>query len=301
MHPPYHIHYLCRGDIDTEKWDACVHLVYGKSWYLDHMTDGGWDALIEGDYKVVMPLTWRRKWGVRYLYQPAFTQQLGLFATDTISHPVIDAFLEELGRHYRFAEIYLNYRNTHPVLQPFTNLILDLHTSYAELTAGYKQDLVNNLKKANRSSLQYTDDIDLTETLSLFQQHYSSRLPHLTRQDYHRFKGLCIALQKKGQLLLRGIVDVRRQLLATALLPRDNHRLYLMQSTVTSPGRREGANHFLLDRLIHEFAGQDLILDFEGSEKPGIAHFYRNFGSQDQPYYFFRHNRLGWPWRLFKK
>jgi len=300
MHPPYHIHYLHRKDIDTEKWDACIHLVYGRSFYLDHMTAGQWDALIMGDYEVVMPLTWKRKWGISYLYQPPFTQQLGLFATGTISPGIIGAFLEELGRHYKFAEIYLNYRNAHPSLKPFTNLLLDLNTSYEELTAGYKQDLLNNLKKAGRTSLQYTDEVDLSETLLLFQRQYGHRTPHVTKKDYHRFKALCIELQKKGQLLLRGIKDTRQQLLATALLPRDERRLYLVQSTVTPAGRGTGANHLLLDRLIHEFAGQLLTLDFEGSEQPGIAHFYRNFGGYDQPYYFLRHHRLGWPWRLFK-
>jgi hypothetical protein len=303
MRPPYHIHYLRREDLDTAKWDACIHLIYGKSWYLDHMTGGGWDALVEGDYQVVMPLTWRRKWGVRYLYQPAFTQQLGMFAKDAIPPQLIDAFLQELIRRYKFAEIFLNCRNIYPGLKPFTNLILDLRTSYNELAAGYKQDLVNNLKKANRSPLQYTDDLDLFQTLSLFQQQYSSRMGHLTGQDYDRFKALCITLRKKEQLLLRGITDLSGQVLATALLPRDDHRLYLVQSSVTPAGRRTGANHFLLDRLIHEFAGQgqSLILDFEGSELPGIALFYRNFGSRNEPYYFYRHNRLPWPLNLFKK
>jgi hypothetical protein len=300
MPPPYHIHYLRRKDIDTEKWDACIHLIYGKSYYLDHMTAGQWDALVKGDYEVVMPLTWKKKWGVRYLYQPPFTQQLGLFATDMIPPPLIDAFLKESGRHYKFAEIFLNYQNAHPGLQPFTNFILDLHTSHGELTAGYGPSLPNDLKKAGRSSLQYTGDIDLLQTLSLYQQYCSPRLPHVKEEAYTRFQALCITLQQKGQLLLRGVRDSRQQLLATALLPRDKNRLYLVQSTVSVAGREKKANHFLLDRLIHEFAGQDLVLDFEGSEEPGIARFYRNFGSQDQPYYYYDHNKLSWPFRLFK-
>jgi hypothetical protein len=43
-----------------------------------------------------------------------------------------------------------------------------------------------------------------------------------------------------------------------------------------------------------------MILDFEGSDHPGIAHFYENFGSINQPYFFYRHNRLPWPLRLLK-
>ena len=300
MSQPYHIHYLTRKDVLPEKWDACINLIYGKSYYLDHMTDGQWDALILEDYEAVMPLVWKKKWGVRYCYQPAFTQQLGIFSADIPSTGLIEAFLSQLQKHYRFAEIFLNYTNACPGLKPYTNFILDLNAPYEELAANYRKDLKKNLKEASLSSFQYTDDPDLLQTLSLFRQQYGPRLPHVKEEAYTRFQTLCSTLQKKGQLLLRCVRDQQQQLLATALLPRDKNRLYLLQSTILPAGRQGGANHFLLDRLIREFAEQPLWLDFEGSEEPGIAHFYRNFGAKDQPYFFYRHNRLPWPLKYLK-
>ena len=68
--------------------------------------------------------------------------------------------------------------------------------------------------------------------------------------------------------------------------------MYLLQSYVSKTGRGMKANHFLIDRLIHEFAGTGLILDFEGSDVEGISHFYRNFGGVDQPYFFMKYNEL---------
>jgi len=301
MHAPYHIHFLHRKELDTEKWDACAHLIYGQSYYLDHMTERQWDALVMGDYEAVMPLTWKKKWGVRYLYQPEFTQQLGIFSKDPIPSQLTEAFLKELGRHYKFAEIFLNYLNKHPDLRPFTNFILHLNAPYHKLERQYKGKLKYSLTKARHASLQYAADIAPVTVHSLYIQLYGRRMPHVKAKAYSRFQTLCHFLQEKGQLLVRGVRDHRQQLLATALLLRDKNRLYLMQSAVTAEGRKEQAGHFLLDRLIHEFAGQPLILDFEGSEEPGIAFFYKNFGSEDQPYYFLRRNELGWPWRLFKQ
>ncbi|HEY4207505.1 MAG TPA: GNAT family N-acetyltransferase [Puia sp.] len=298
MHSPDDIHYLRRQDIDTAKWDAAIHLIYGKSYYLDHMTDGQWDALIAGDYKIVMPLTWRRKWGITYLYQPAFTQQLGLFSTDPIPWHKTNAFLKECGRHFKFSEIFLNYRNPTPGLKSCTKLVLGLNASYEHLAASYKRDLLNNLK--NAGSLHYVHGPDLAHALSLFRELYSHRLPHLSSGDFDRFGQLCSALEKKGQLVHRAVTDNNGQLLATALLPRDGDRIYLLQSTVSTAGRLLGANHFLLDRLIFTLARQRLTLDFEGSEQPGIAHFYRNFGAKDQPYFFYRNNHLPWPLRYLK-
>ena len=66
-------------------------------------------------------------------------------------------------------------------------------------------------------------------------------------------------------------------------------------------GRQKAAGHFLLDNLFREWAGHPLLLDFEGSELPGVSFFYSNFGGHDQPYYFYRYNDLPWPLRLFKK
>ena len=81
------VHYITYQQIDKSKWDNCIDtaangLVYGYSFYLDAMAKH-WDALVLDDYEAVMPLTWRKKFGIRYLYQPAFTQQLGIFYKGT--------------------------------------------------------------------------------------------------------------------------------------------------------------------------------------------------------------------------
>ncbi|HEX9514205.1 MAG TPA: GNAT family N-acetyltransferase [Puia sp.] len=307
MSTPYHIRYLKRQEIDLQKWEACIDrspngLIYGRSFYLDYMTAGQWDALVLEDYTAVLPLTWKQKAGIRYLCQPAFTQQLGIFSLTPPPPSLVEDFLARLNTHFRFAEIFFNYQNEHPSLQAYTNFILPLDTPYAQLSAQYKKDLVKNLKLAARarSPVQYLSDFDLSTALDLYQRQYQGRTPHVKEEAYRQFKELCLFLAPAGKILLRTLTDHRQQPLAIALLLREKDRMYLLQSTVLPAGRQTGANHSLLDHLIREFAGKPMILDFEGSEIPGIAHFYRNFGAKDQPYYFYRHNGLPWPLRLFK-
>ncbi|HSQ44739.1 MAG TPA: hypothetical protein VLM16_07060, partial [Ginsengibacter sp.] len=77
------ISYLPQANIDKQKWDRCIDaapngLIYAYSFYLDAMSKN-WDALILNDYEIVMPLTWNKKYGVYYLYQPFFTKALGIF------------------------------------------------------------------------------------------------------------------------------------------------------------------------------------------------------------------------------
>ena len=300
-----HIHYLKRKEIDPVRWDNCIHqsansLIYGLHFYLDHMAAGQWDALILGDYEAVMPLPWRRKYGIRYLYQPPFTQQTGIFSAQPLPADLIETFLQNIRKHFRFAEICLNHGNALAPLQPRANFILPLNVPYSQLAIHYKKDLVRNLRLAARSPLIYSTEPDLTATLESYRREYSVRTPHVRPHDYAHFESLCRYCQVRDQLVLRAAIAPGSGIIATALLLRDRNRLYLLQSTTPAAGRRKEANHFLLDQLIREWAGSGLLLDFEGSGIPGIAHFYKNFGSIGQPYYFYRHNQLPWFFNLFK-
>jgi hypothetical protein len=71
------IRYLQRDQIDTVQWDNCIGnapngLIYGHSFYLDRMAVN-WDALVLNDYEAVMPLPWKKKWGIYYLAHPPLT------------------------------------------------------------------------------------------------------------------------------------------------------------------------------------------------------------------------------------
>lgn len=299
------IHYVPHDRIDVARWDACIDqaatpLIYGCHFYLDHMAAGQWDALILGDYEAVMPLTWRRKYGIRYLYQPAFTQQLGIFSARSLPAGLIEAFLQRAQRHFRFAEIFINGNNIPAGSQPRCNYILPLAAPYEHLAAKYKKDLQRNLKQSARSSLIYSAGADLEPALDSYRREYGARTAHVSTNDYRRFAALCRDCRNRNQLVLRAATTPAGEIMATALLLRDRRRLYLLQSTTPAAGRHKEANHFLLDQLVREWAGSNLTLDLEGSELPGVAHFYKNFGSIDQPYYFYRYNRLPWFVSLFK-
>src|ERR1044071_9207251 len=92
-----HIQYLTYKEIDKVKWDACIDnadngLIYAYSFYLDHLALH-WDALVFNDYEIVMPLTWNKKYGIYYLYQPFLTAQLGVFGKN-ISEEIFSKFLK---------------------------------------------------------------------------------------------------------------------------------------------------------------------------------------------------------------
>lgn len=298
------IRYLQREDIDPDRWDACIHhaangLIYARSYYLDTMA-AHWNGLILGDYEAVMPLTWNRKFGFSYLYQPAFTAQLGIFYKNDPARADNSLFIAQAKKYFRFCEIPLNYANTVPDSRLQANYVIDLEKSYQEIRRGYKKRLFENLREAGSFSLEYQIGTDFEEVVHLFKNQYGHRLPHIRQSDYHHFEKLCEELQNRKMIFIRQVKDNSGVLLNNSIFFRDDHRIYNIMSVSLTEGREKRAHFYLLDQLIAEFSANKILLDLEGSDVPGIAEFYRKFGSYNQSYPFLKYNNLPFPFRFFK-
>jgi hypothetical protein len=123
----------------------------------------------------------------------------------------------------------------------------------------------------------------------------------LRDRDFSNFAALAKKLAEKKMCFTRKITDNNGALLAIGLFLKDKRRIYNLVNTTTDEGRLKEANHFLLDEVIREFAGQSLLFDFEGSDIPGVKAFYEKFGGTDQPYFYYHYNKLPALLRLFKK
>lgn len=69
-------------EIDRERWDECIRksfngIIYAYSWYLDIVCPS-WEALIEGDYKIVMPLSIGKN-GTALFVPTIFCSAIGCF------------------------------------------------------------------------------------------------------------------------------------------------------------------------------------------------------------------------------
>ena len=109
------IKYLKNKEIDKQKWDACINdaangLIYGYSWYLDIIAEK-WDALIYDDYSAVMPLTRKSKFGIKYLIQPVYMQQAGIFFKQKLSETELENFINHIPKKFKKITINLNSEN----------------------------------------------------------------------------------------------------------------------------------------------------------------------------------------------
>jgi hypothetical protein len=240
-----------------------------------------------------MPLTWNKKWGIRYLFQPPFAPQLGIFSERPVSSEWMNRFIDQARQHFKFAEIFFNHSNAgENFTSTHCNLVVPLHEGFESVRGRFKSDLVKNLNRARKFNLQYSSTTDYTTAIRLYMESYGKALPRLRARHYEQFSEVCRMAEKQQRLLVRKVTGPNDELLAVNLLLKDERRLYNLMSTTLPNGRTMEANHVLMHEIIREFSGQPLVLDMEGSDLPGIARFYRKFGSLDEPYYFLRYNNL---------
>ncbi|MDP9230430.1 MAG: hypothetical protein M3O67_07145 [Bacteroidota bacterium] len=304
MSSSYDIQYLTHIDIDKKKWDDCIHnstcpLIYAYSFYLDHLA-ANWHGIVLNDYEAVMPVPWRKKWGIRYCYDVPFIQQCGCFQPVTSNYTEI--FLKTFFRFCRYGDYNFNYRFDSNIkeLKTYTNYILDLSESYDSISKNYSGDLINNLKKANKETFTYSKE-DHDTVIDLYKSLYHERILHVTDLDFENFRRLCYYLQTQNQMIIRKISNSNNDLLATALILKDKKRMYNLINSTTAEGRKTEANHFLFDNIFREFAASGLVFDFEGSDIPGVKSFYEKFGAFNQPYYKLHFNNLPFPLNILKR
>jgi hypothetical protein len=71
-----------------------------------------------------------------------------------------------------------------------------------------------------------------------------------------------------------------------------HNRAYYILVGNSPESKANGSSHALVDSFIRDHAGKQMILDFEGSDIPGLIAFYTGFGAVNEPYPFLKMNRL---------
>lgn len=303
MQPEKQITYHERKEIDVSKWNRCIKdagngRIYGYSFYLDAMADQ-WDGLVLNDYEAVMPLPWRKKWRIYYLYQPFLTAQLGLFGNH-ISAGDLEFFLAAIPQKFRYWDFPLNQQNLLPVeafpLYQRMNYVLPLHRPYQELYKAYRENIRRNIRKSLGYGSVVKNEIPIDRIIALTKL----QAREASEKDFANFANLYHQLHQQGNAKTYGIVGKNGDLLASAAFLFSHQRAYYILVGNHPNGRTLGASHALVDAFIQDHAGTDLILDFEGSDIRNLAFFYTSFGAREERYAAIRLNRLPW-WARWKK
>lgn len=290
-------HYIKHNNIDWEKWNQCLDKaincrVYAYDWHLDR-TAVVWDALVWGDYEYIMPLPVRRKFGIKYIYQPLFSQQLGIFPSPP--QKVTEAFTGFIQENFKYCDLHLNSENFSLEGRPETsfsarnNYLLSLDKDWETLQSNFSKNTKRNLTKAEKNSLSITEGIRLEKYLEFKRKNLAAPI---SKSDFTTLQSLIAYGQRKGFGQIYGVYSEQNELCAAVYFCKWKNRLIYFNAVSSQLGKELGAMNLLVSKVIHDFAGSNMLLDFEGSMIPGVARFYKGFGAKPETYFQLKINRL---------
>lgn len=291
--------------IDTQRWDILIAqsdngLIYAQSAYLNTMADN-WEAIVLDDYRAVWPLPWRKKWGIKYYYTPAFIQQLGLIGS--IEAGDMNTCIELIKQRVSLADLQLNFFNDAaaiPSNKVRTNFVLNLNRSFDELLNHYQSGFRNTYQQLlKESSLSFTTSDDYAVIIDRYYELYQIKHQSLKEDDVQQFKSLIAQYAAAGRSRLH-ILKEDNNLHAASILLFDNKRIYNILNLLTEQGRKAQSNYLLYGSVLSSYSNRNVLFDFEGSDLPGVKAFYAKMQPVNQPYTQCRLNQLPWPLRLFK-
>ncbi len=281
--------------IDFTRYDACIAesvqpMMNAASWYLDLVTDSNWEVLVYRDYEAVMPIPLgrsRKSWFRQTVIQPPFCQQLGMF-TNHPSAELTAAFMQRLLRlkpmSYQWNHSNLAFlENSNPAVKTRMNLVLPLDTEYEDIVKAYSAHHLRHIRKASRNGLSYR----LTGNSEGIEQLIRLKA---SAAGYKLGRKLTSLLRKvmthsiENDMGFVTLVSRGSETQAAAFFLKSFNRIIYQMACRSEDAGRAGAAHYLIHNVIHGFAGTGGVLDFEGSEIPGVARFFHGFGAIPQPY-----------------
>ena len=294
------IKFVTNPDIDRAKWDQCIAnspfgIVYAYSWFLDRICQN-WDALIWGDYLYIMPLVNNKKYGISYIYQPFFTQQLGVFSSLPTEPAIVNQFLDAIPNQFRLTDLNLNIGNVLKTsnfeFRNNTTYHLNLETEISIIRAAYNSNSRRNIQKAiqNKISISTVSDIDLF--LKFTQDNLKEKSPEIKSKHYLALRKVINYALEHHLGEIYGAWNSGNKLVASVFFVTSNQNSIYLAASSNQVGIEQSAMFLLVDTFIENNVGKKQILDFEGSNIQGVARFYAGFGATPETYYSVHQNRL---------
>ncbi len=300
------IQYTKHNDIDYQKWDNCISnslngIVYAYSWYLN-IVAGEWDAIIGDDYSVVFPLVTNRKFGISYIYQPLFTQQLGAFSSSKVDMQTLEQIFDSIPSKIKYKEINLNIYNRLDSskfnLQNRITYQLDLVQPYFALSSSYSENTRRNISKAIAMGVKVDKRLPVDEFIEFYKINLVVALPAYEFEKLRKIVQLSIE-RKEGEIY--AAYTAQGILCAAVFFVKTNGKVIYLCAASSERGKKHKAMFALVDNFINSYSESFLTLDFEGSNIESVARFYASFGAKPCSYQRVVINDLPWFVKLFKR
>jgi hypothetical protein len=274
------------SQIDKGQWDKIVELsdysrIYGLSWYLD-IVSPKWQGLVSENYKWIMPLPVKFKFGIRYLVQPVFCQQIGVYGIG-IKKNIASQFYSKIYWKFPYINVQINNftgLEKRKYLNGRINYELDLTSTYEVLVKDYTENTLRNIKKAEKLGI-FIEHCSMDEFITFCKSHAMG----ISDQLLEILSKLILACMDRKLIQILKASNLDKEILSAACYIVWNKRIIYLAGASSAPGKKLSSMFMIFDFIIKKYAASGYILDFEGSMIPGIARFFRGFGAKSTYYY----------------
>lgn len=299
------IQYLNNKEIDISEWDDCVQqsvkgLPYAFSFYLAVVAPN-FGGVVLNNYEAILPLPTKKKLGIDYVYRPLLCQQLGIVSKQKLSETTIATMIKFISPKIKYINycVSTKFGNKGNFI-PKDNYIINLNQTYPKLLANYKYNTRRQIKIALKNEPNIIEELSIDVIIQFLKQTFSNKNSILSDKDYPILKRLFEVLSANQLGNSIGILNDANELCAVIFYIKTEKRIINLINASTNLAKKNGWMTVLIDHIIKKYSNTNAVFDFEGSNLPTVARFFRSFGSQKTNYYNWQWNRLPFPLRLFK-
>ncbi len=268
-------------EIDFQKYTKCLENSVQRNWYakkevLDQLSEN-WEILMFEDYKAVLPIPLKKKFGINFVIMPLFCQQLGVFS-EKDDTGINDQFLQFLKKNYTILLYSFNDRNlfSEP-LKKKKNYTIPLSDYVILRRKKYFKGRKSTAKCAQH--LIYKE-IDLNaEHISFIEKNFKGLKKET---DIKKFKDYMKFLHQNNSLKLCAAY-LEEKLINVAVLVDESTQLSLLGLINDETYKTENGPSFLIDKILSNYIHQKSF-NFMGSNIRGIEIFFKSFGGELQEY-----------------
>lgn len=284
--------------INISRWDECIMsafngMIYGFSWYLDIVSED-WEGLVLGDYEAVMPLPVKRKLGFKYVIQPIFTQQLGVFSPQKITPELLLHFINHIP--YKYINLTFNVYNILPenikLQKERVTYELDLIQTHEVLSTRYSNNTKRNILKSKKAGTLVSKGLAPQEFIKFVSDTFVENKIGLKKQHYNMLRQITIFALRNRIGNIYAAHNSTNSLCAVALFLTTHHKTIMLVNAGNAEAKANGMMFHIIDEYIRENSNRNLILDFEGSVLEGVARFYKSFNATPSTYNHLIKNKL---------
>lgn len=270
---------LTYQEIDFSKYTACIDNAVQKNLYaqteiLAHLCEN-WELLIFGDYDYVMPVPYKKKWGLKFVMMPLFCQQLGVFGPKQ-NPEVEEQFLQFFQKNYRIMSYAFNYRNSFGTDFKLKKNFFIAPTEYQMLRKKYFKGRKSTVKTA-----QYLEfkSIELKDNISFIKNNFKGLEK---KTDAEKFFSYLDYLDRRNMLKIFGSFK-ESQLTNLAIMIDQDNTFSLLGLINDEHFRNDNGASFLIDRILKDHIHHHSF-DFMGGSIRGIEVFFKSFGAEMHQY-----------------